>query len=390
MLIEAWEWAPTDRTVLALPLHHVHGLINVVAVGDVVARDAASCCRSSTPRRSGTGWRRARSRSSRAVPTIYHQLIASWDAAPARRCSARDRRVPRRPTDDVADRPRCPVRTLERWREITGHTLLERYGMTEIGMALSNPLKGERRAGFVGAPLPERRSPAVGRSGRARAGRQAGRNRGPRARRVSRVLAAARRDRARRFATAGSAPATSPSATKARTACSADRASTSSRPAAIKVSALEIEDVLREHPAGRRLRRRRPAGRPSGGSASAAAVELRARDVVRGGELRGLGERSCSRRTRCRASCEFVPALPRNAMGKVVKNGADREARPRRSIRAASARAAARRLIQAVFDREITLLDAADLARDDVLEAARRRDHLLRRHPRSGWSTASC
>ena len=47
-----------------------------------------------------------------------------------------------------------PRRTLERWREITGHTLLERYGMTELGMALSNPLHGERRPGFVGAPLP--------------------------------------------------------------------------------------------------------------------------------------------------------------------------------------------------------------------------------------------
>src|SRR5690606_27271610 len=35
-----------------------------------------------------------------------------------------------------------------------GHTLLERYGMTEIGMALSNPLHGERRAGTVGFPLP--------------------------------------------------------------------------------------------------------------------------------------------------------------------------------------------------------------------------------------------
>jgi malonyl-CoA/methylmalonyl-CoA synthetase len=43
---------------------------------------------------------------------------------------------------------------LARWREITGHTLLERYGMTEIGMALSNPLDGERRPGFVGSPLP--------------------------------------------------------------------------------------------------------------------------------------------------------------------------------------------------------------------------------------------
>lgn len=40
-----------------------------------------------------------------------------------------------------------PLPTLQRWEEITGHTLLERYGMTEIGMALSNPLKGTRVPG---------------------------------------------------------------------------------------------------------------------------------------------------------------------------------------------------------------------------------------------------
>lgn len=40
-----------------------------------------------------------------------------------------------------------PLPTLQRWEEISGHTLLERYGMTEIGMALSNPLKGPRVPG---------------------------------------------------------------------------------------------------------------------------------------------------------------------------------------------------------------------------------------------------
>jgi malonyl-CoA/methylmalonyl-CoA synthetase len=47
-----------------------------------------------------------------------------------------------------------PVPTLERWEHVTGQRLLERYGMTEIGMGLSNPLHGERRAGHVGEPLP--------------------------------------------------------------------------------------------------------------------------------------------------------------------------------------------------------------------------------------------
>lgn len=40
-----------------------------------------------------------------------------------------------------------PEPVFSKWKSITGHSLLERYGMTEIGMALSNPLKGERRPG---------------------------------------------------------------------------------------------------------------------------------------------------------------------------------------------------------------------------------------------------
>ena len=40
-----------------------------------------------------------------------------------------------------------PQPIFKRWEEITGHVLLERYGMTEIGMALSNPLKGNRKPG---------------------------------------------------------------------------------------------------------------------------------------------------------------------------------------------------------------------------------------------------
>jgi malonyl-CoA/methylmalonyl-CoA synthetase len=47
-----------------------------------------------------------------------------------------------------------PRTLLDKWKQISGHVLLERYGMTEVGMALSNPLRGERRPGFVGRPLP--------------------------------------------------------------------------------------------------------------------------------------------------------------------------------------------------------------------------------------------
>jgi malonyl-CoA/methylmalonyl-CoA synthetase len=55
---------------------------------------------------------------------------------------------------------------LEAWREATGHVLLERYGMTEIGMALSNPLHGPRIPGTVGRPLPGVEVRLVDESGR--------------------------------------------------------------------------------------------------------------------------------------------------------------------------------------------------------------------------------
>ena len=54
--------------------------------------------------------------------------------------------------DDVS--MSLPSPTLSRWREITRHTLLERYGMSELGMVLSQPLDGDRVEGTVGAPLP--------------------------------------------------------------------------------------------------------------------------------------------------------------------------------------------------------------------------------------------
>jgi malonyl-CoA/methylmalonyl-CoA synthetase len=88
-----------------------------------------------------------------AGPTVYSKLIAAWEAAsPARR--AQLSRACSSVRLMVSGSAALPVSTLERWREISGHTLLERYGMTEIGMALSNPLQRERVPGSVGTPLP--------------------------------------------------------------------------------------------------------------------------------------------------------------------------------------------------------------------------------------------
>jgi malonyl-CoA/methylmalonyl-CoA synthetase len=88
-----------------------------------------------------------------AVPTVYARLIDAWEGAdPAeRRLWSEGARACRLMVSGSAA---LPVTTLARWEAMTGHRLLERYGMTEIGMALSNPLYGERRSGFVGEPLP--------------------------------------------------------------------------------------------------------------------------------------------------------------------------------------------------------------------------------------------
>ena len=86
-----------------------------------------------------------------AVPTIYSKLLEHLKtAAPdldTRQCREQQRLM-------VSGSAALAVPTLTRWAEVTGHTLLERYGMTEIGMALSQPLHGTRVPGFVGGPLP--------------------------------------------------------------------------------------------------------------------------------------------------------------------------------------------------------------------------------------------
>ncbi len=80
-----------------------------------------------------------------AVPTIHHMLLeapngSDYDLSHMRLLTSGSDRLP----DDV----------FKAYQETFGHTLLERYGMTETGMNLSNPLHGERRVGSVGLPLP--------------------------------------------------------------------------------------------------------------------------------------------------------------------------------------------------------------------------------------------
>jgi malonyl-CoA/methylmalonyl-CoA synthetase len=88
-----------------------------------------------------------------AVPTIYVKLIAAWETATPEQQKAMSEACSKMRLI-VSGSAALPVHVLEKWKRISGHVLLERYGMTEIGMALSNPLHGERRPGYVGTPLP--------------------------------------------------------------------------------------------------------------------------------------------------------------------------------------------------------------------------------------------
>lgn len=151
-LSAAWGWRADDHILLHLPLHHVHGIVNVLTCS---LWNGATCeiLRRFDP---VEVWERLARRELTlymAVPTVYRRLVEAWEEASAetREAWSKGAQACRLMVSGSAA---LPVPTLERWERISGHRLLERYGMTEIGMALSNPLEGERRAGYVGRPLP--------------------------------------------------------------------------------------------------------------------------------------------------------------------------------------------------------------------------------------------
>jgi malonyl-CoA/methylmalonyl-CoA synthetase len=151
-LIDAWKWTSADSTVCVLPLHHVHGVVNVVSCS---LWAGASC--EFMPNFSEKGIfdliTQAKINVFMAVPTIYFKLIAYWET--------QSETVQKEMTEALANlrlmisgSAALPVSVMERWQTISTHLLLERYGMTEIGMALSNPYDGPRVSGHVGYPLP--------------------------------------------------------------------------------------------------------------------------------------------------------------------------------------------------------------------------------------------
>ena len=144
-LVTAWGITGGDRYLAALPLFHVHGL------GNGVQCWLASGCHMKLvarfDREEALDWFETyRPTLFFGVPTMYVRLL---EAAPdrARAIGAGMRLF-------VSGSAPLPAQVLEAFHARFGHVILERYGMTETLMNVSNPLVGERRAGTVGLPLP--------------------------------------------------------------------------------------------------------------------------------------------------------------------------------------------------------------------------------------------
>jgi len=151
LLADAWGWRPADVLLHTLPLHHMHGLaiawLSAVGIGATThflrGFDAVRT------------WEHLETASVlMAVPTIHAKLFGAFDDADeaTRRRWAAGARQLRLVTSGSAA---LPVTLGQRWTAVSGAYPLERFGMTEIGVGATNPLDAaQRRPGTVGMPLP--------------------------------------------------------------------------------------------------------------------------------------------------------------------------------------------------------------------------------------------
>jgi len=142
VLVSSWGFTSQDVLLHVLPVFHVHGLF--VAVHCVLMSGASMHWLPAFDVNSVQTLLPA-STVMMGVPTYYTRLLAEPSFG---REDCRNMRV-----FISGSAPLLPE-TFAQFRERTGHTILERYGLSETGMNCSNPLNGERRAGTVGLPLP--------------------------------------------------------------------------------------------------------------------------------------------------------------------------------------------------------------------------------------------
>ncbi len=137
-----WGWREGDVLIHALPIFHVHGLF-VALHGALLNGSKMLWFAKFDPKK--VIERLPDATVFMGVPTLYVRMLAE---------SRLDKAVARNMRLFVSGSAPLLLETFNAWKERTGHTILERYGMSETIMLTSNPYDGERRGGTVGFPLP--------------------------------------------------------------------------------------------------------------------------------------------------------------------------------------------------------------------------------------------
>ncbi len=141
-LHEAWGWREDDVLLHALPLFHIHGLI-VALLGALHAGAAVLLEPGFDPIDVWARIEEERATVLMGVPTFYHRLLRvplPTDLSSLRLCTSGSAPL--------------PASLHQRFEEATGQRIVERYGMTEVGIIFSNPIDGPVKPGSVGLPLP--------------------------------------------------------------------------------------------------------------------------------------------------------------------------------------------------------------------------------------------
>ena len=146
VLKDYWGWTPGDVLIHALPIFHVHGLF-VALHGALINGSKMIWCAKFDPK--FVVQKLPEATVFMGVPTLYTRLLQE---------PGLDKNVVRHMRLFVAGSAPLLIETFTEWQEKTGHTILERYGMSETAMLTSNPYStaqgGERRGGTVGFALP--------------------------------------------------------------------------------------------------------------------------------------------------------------------------------------------------------------------------------------------
>jgi malonyl-CoA/methylmalonyl-CoA synthetase len=312
-LEQAWGWRREDRLVHVLPLHHTHGVI-VALLGGLWA---GACVHLQTFEPGRVWDTLAQASVFMGVPPMYRKLLEALRDAPPEQAQAW-RQAASGLRLFTSGSAALPPSLFHAFQAATGHAILERYGMTEIGMALSNPLQGARLPGTVGRELPGVRVDIVGDDGHPTAVDQPGELRV----RSTQMFSGYHRDpesTARAFDDQGRLCTGD---TGLRDAAGVVRLLGRSsvdvlKSAGYKISALEIEEALREHPAIADLA---VIGQPdeTWGDLITACVVLRPGATLTLEELRAFAADRLAPYKHPR-ELRLLETLPRNPMGKLQK-----------------------------------------------------------------------